>query len=131
MMSAYVSDASVRAIIGSRFRDRETFLRLLERRIKIMPASSLPDLFPSSRLAMLVSPTPRLVRREREKMMAFVDTIIQDHQDKNRASAGAGDDEEDLLDVLLRIQREDALDPPLTTENIKAVIIVRSLAPSH
>ncbi|RLN36029.1 hypothetical protein C2845_PM03G15660 [Panicum miliaceum] len=119
MISAYVSDASVRAIIGSRFRDRDTFLRLLERRIKIMPASSLPDLFPSSRLAMLISPAPRLVRREREKMMAFIDTIIQDHQD-NRAS---GDDEEDLLDVLLRIQREDELDPPLTTENIKAVIL--------
>ncbi|RCV30436.1 hypothetical protein SEVIR_6G102200v4 [Setaria viridis] len=118
-MSAYVADAAVRAIIGSRFRDRDTFLRLLERRVKIMPASSLPDLFPSSRLAMFISPTPRLMMREREKMMAFIDTIIQDHQD-NRA---AGVDEEDLLDVLLRIQREDELDPPLTTENIKNVII--------
>ncbi|CAL5085343.1 unnamed protein product [Urochloa decumbens] len=119
MLSAFVADASVRAIVGSRFRDRETFLRLLERRLKIMPASSLPDIFPSSRLAMLVSPTPRLMRREREEMMAFMDTIIQDHQE-NRA---AGVDEEDLLDVLLRIQREDELDPPLTTDNIKSVIM--------
>ncbi|CAL5084598.1 unnamed protein product [Urochloa decumbens] len=119
MLSAYVADAAVRAIIGSRFRDRETFLRLLERRLKIMPASSLPDIFPSSRLAMLVSPTPRLMRRERQEMMAFMDTIIQDHQE-NRA---AGVDEEDLLDVLLRIQREDELDPPLTTDNIKSVIM--------
>ncbi|RLM87489.1 premnaspirodiene oxygenase-like [Panicum miliaceum] len=118
-VSAYVADASVRAIIGSRFRDRETFLRLLERRLKNVPAQSLPDLFPSSRLAMLLSPTPRRMRSQREEMMAFVGTIIQEHQE-NRATSV---DEEDLLDVLLRIQREDELDPPLTTENIKAVII--------
>ncbi|CAN6200197.1 unnamed protein product [Urochloa humidicola] len=60
-----------------------------------------------------------MMRREREEMMAFIDTIIQDHQE-NRA---AGVDEEDLLDVLLRVQREDELDPPLTTDNIKAVIL--------
>ncbi|TKW36445.1 hypothetical protein SEVIR_2G440700v4 [Setaria viridis] len=119
MVSAYVADASVRAIIGSRFRDRETFLTLLERRLKIMPASSLPDLFPSSRLAMFISPTPRLMMREREKMMAFIDTIIQDHRD----NSAAGVDEEDLLDVLLRIQRGDELDPPLTTDNMKNVIV--------
>ena len=127
MVSAYVADASVRAIIGSRFRDRETFLRLLERRLKNVPGQSLPDLFPSSRLAMLLSPTPRRMRSQREEMMAFVGTIIHDHQENRTASV----EEEDLLDVLLRIQREDELDPPLTTENIKAVIIVRSLAPSH
>ncbi|CAN6212657.1 unnamed protein product [Urochloa humidicola] len=122
LISAFVADASVRAIIGSRFRERDTFLRLLERRLKAMPASSLPDLFPSSRLAMLVSTMPRLMRREREEMVAFIDTIIQDHEE-NRASAGVDEEEEDLLDVLLRIQREDQLDPPLTTDNIKAVIM--------
>jgi cytochrome P450 len=56
-------------------------------------------------------------------MMAFMGTIIQEHQDSR--GAVAEDDNEDLLDVLLRIQREDELDPPLTTENIRAVIIVR------
>ncbi|XP_066395464.1 desmethyl-deoxy-podophyllotoxin synthase-like [Miscanthus floridulus] len=121
MVSAYVADASVRAIIGSKFRDRDTFLRLLERRLRNVPAQSLPDLFPSSRLATLVSPTLRLLKRERQDMMAFIDTIIQDHQDSR--GAADTDDDDDLLDVLLRIQREDELDPPLTTDNIKAVII--------
>ncbi|CAL5071266.1 unnamed protein product [Urochloa decumbens] len=122
MVSAYVADASVRAIIGSRFRDRETFLRLLEKRLKNVPAQSLPDMFPSSRLAMLLSAAPRMMRTQREDMMAFIDTIIHEHQE-NRASAGVDEEEEDLLDVLLRIQKEGELDPPLTTENIKAVII--------
>jgi hypothetical protein len=89
-----------------------------------VPAQSLPDLFPPSRLATLVSPMLRLLKRERHDMMAFTDTIIQEHQ-HSRGAAATDDDDEDLLDVLLRIQREDELDPPLTTENIKAVIIVR------
>ncbi|GJN20685.1 hypothetical protein PR202_gb08088 [Eleusine coracana subsp. coracana] len=119
VVSAYVSDASVRAIIGSRFKDRETFQRLLDRRLKIVPGQSLPDLFPSSRLAMMLSSMPRTMRHEHDSMMAFIDTIIQQHQ----ADKSVAGDDEDLLDVLLRIQREDTLDPPLTTDNIKAVII--------
>ncbi|GJN10753.1 hypothetical protein PR202_ga28874 [Eleusine coracana subsp. coracana] len=70
---------------------------------------------------MLLSPMPRRIKRDRDNMMAFIDTIIQEHQADRRA-AGNGD-EEDLLDVLLRVQREDALDLPLTTDNIKNVII--------
>ena len=93
-----------------------------------MPWMTLPDLFPSSRLATLVSPTLRLLKRERQDMMAFIDTIIQDHQDSR--GAADTDDDDDLLDVLLRIQREDELDPPLTTDNIKAVIIVRFVVKS-
>jgi hypothetical protein len=115
MVSAYVVDASVRAIIGSKFRDRDTFLRLLERRLRNVPAQSLPDLFPSSRLATLVSPMLRLLKRERQDMMAFIDTIIQEHQDSRGAASTANDD----------------LDPPLTTDNIKAVIIVGFPARSY
>ncbi|KAK3157626.1 hypothetical protein QOZ80_2AG0125250 [Eleusine coracana subsp. coracana] len=77
------------------------------------------DLFPSSRLAMMLSSMPRTMRHEHDSMMAFIDTIIQQHQ----ADKSVAGDDEDLLDVLLRIQRDDTLDPPLTTDNIKAVII--------
>jgi len=44
----------------------------------------------------------------RDMMSSFIDTIIQEHQDSRGAVA-----DEDLLDVLLRTQREDELlDPP-------------------
>nr|CAB3452324.1 unnamed protein product [Digitaria exilis] len=62
-------------------------------------APSLPDLFPSSRLAMLVSRRPGQIKRHSAKMMAFMDTIILEHQLQKV-------DEDDKEDVLLRIQRD-------------------------
>ncbi|KAK1696799.1 hypothetical protein QYE76_013496 [Lolium multiflorum] len=123
LISAYVADSAVRAIIGSRFKDRGAFLRILERRMKIAPAQFLPDLFPSSRLALLVSRIPRQMKRERQEMMEFIDTIVQEHRESSMASAGDEDEDEDFLHVLLRIQREGKLDPPLTDDVIKTVIV--------
>lgn len=57
-------------------------------------------------------------------MMAFIHTVIREHQG-NRGNDGEDEAEEDLVDVLLMVQKEDQLGPPLTTENIKAMIIVR------
>ncbi|XP_044974229.1 desmethyl-deoxy-podophyllotoxin synthase-like [Hordeum vulgare subsp. vulgare] len=128
-ISAYVADSAVRAVIGSRFKDRAAFLRMLERRVKLAPAQCLPDLFPSSRLAMLVSRMPREMKRERREMREFIDAIIQDHHENSRAGAGA--DGDDFLDVLLRIQREGKLDPPLTNDDIKAVIVDIFIASSE
>ncbi|EMS47282.1 Cytochrome P450 71D10 [Triticum urartu] len=65
---------------------------------------------------------PCRIRRERREMMEFVDAIVREHQE-NRVAAG---DDEDLLDVLLRVQSEGELDPPLTDDDIKTVIIVSS-----
>uniref|UniRef100_A0ACD5YP61 Uncharacterized protein n=1 Tax=Avena sativa TaxID=4498 RepID=A0ACD5YP61_AVESA len=120
-IAAFVADSSVRAIIGSRSTDRDTFLRLLEEGMKVVPGMSLPDVFPSSRLAMRLSRVPGMLQRGRSSMIGFIDTIIQERQE-NRA-ATADDEHEDLLDVLLRLQKEMDSQYPLTTLNIKAVII--------
>uniref|UniRef100_A0ACD5ZE31 Uncharacterized protein n=1 Tax=Avena sativa TaxID=4498 RepID=A0ACD5ZE31_AVESA len=118
LLSAYAADSSVRAIVGSRFKDRDAFLAILQRGLKLFAGMSLPDLYPSSRLAMLVSRTPGRMRQHRQQVTAFMDAVVREHQE-NRA---ADDEEEDLLDVLLRIQREGDLQFPLTTENIKSAV---------
>ncbi|TVU00048.1 hypothetical protein EJB05_54541, partial [Eragrostis curvula] len=119
-IKAFVADSAVRAIIGSRSEHRDEFLRLLEEALKIIPGFSLPDLFPSSRLAMLVSRVPRKIERRRRGMFAIIDPIIQEHQEKIAAGM---DEDEDLLDVLLRLQKDMDGQYPLTTQNIKSVII--------
>uniref|UniRef100_A0ACD5Z5R4 Uncharacterized protein n=1 Tax=Avena sativa TaxID=4498 RepID=A0ACD5Z5R4_AVESA len=119
-IAAFVADSSVRAIIGSRNADRDTFLRLLEEGMKVVPGMSLPDVFPSSRLAMRLSRVPGMLQRNRNTMLGFIDTIIQERQENRDA---AEEQAEDLLDVLLRLQQEMDSQYPLTTLNIKAVII--------
>lgn len=125
----------MRAIIGSRFRDRDAYLRLLQEGIKIMPGMTLPDLFPSSRLARLVSTVPGRLKRHGRRMREFIDTIIEEHQ-QSRISRGDDDQEEDLLDVLLRLQKEVDFQYPLTNDNIKNILLVNDLStppisPSH
>jgi hypothetical protein len=58
-------------------------------------------------------------------MQQFIDTIIAEHRE-SRASGDDNDEEEDLLDVLLRLQKEVDSQYPLTTENIKTVMLVIS-----
>lgn len=124
-ISSYVADSAVRAIVGRRFEDRATFFRLQEQGLKLFSRPSLPDLYPSSRLAMLVSPTPGRMKRQRVEMMAFMETIIQEHQLRRKADDDDDVVEEDVIDVLLRIQRDGDLQFPITTEGIKAVVAVR------
>ncbi|EAZ37779.1 zealexin A1 synthase [Oryza sativa Japonica Group] len=124
LLSAYAADSAVHAIIGSRFKDRDKYLMLLERGLKLFARHTLPDLYPSSRLAMWLSRMPRRMMQHRREAYAFTDAIIREHQENRAAGAGDGDgdDKEDLLDVLLRIQREGDLQFPLSTERIKTTV---------
>ncbi|GJN19208.1 hypothetical protein PR202_gb06455 [Eleusine coracana subsp. coracana] len=123
-VSRYVADSTVRAIIGSRrLRDRDAYLRMLKGLFGIVPGMSLPDLFPSSRLAMLVSRAPKRILAYRCELRRIMDGILQEHEER-RAKAGEGDDEEeDMVDVLLRLQKEMNSEFPLTTDNIKSVML--------
>ncbi|CAN6271716.1 unnamed protein product [Urochloa humidicola] len=124
MVAAFVADSTVRAIIGSRFDRRDEYLRMLQEGLKIVPGMTLPDLFPSSRLARLVSRAPAQIERHRNGMLEFIDGIIAEHRERRKSGEDGGDDEEeDLLDVLLRLQKEVDSQYPLTTENIKTVML--------
>ncbi|CAL5048891.1 unnamed protein product [Urochloa decumbens] len=119
LITVYAADSSVRAIVGSRLKDRDTFLAQLERGLKLFARLSLPDIFPSSRLAMLVSRMPGRMKRHREEAEAYMDDLLREHEESRVADGGK---EEDLLDVLLRIQREGDLQVPLTSDTIKSVV---------
>ena len=126
LLATYVTDAIVRAVVGDRISDRDAFLEKLDEGVKVAAGFSLADVFPSSRLARAFSGAARRARAHHREMTRLMDSVIEEH--RQRRAAGAGSEEEDLLDVLLRIQKDGGLQVPLDMGTIRAVIIVR-LAP--
>uniref|UniRef100_A0ACD5YBX2 Uncharacterized protein n=1 Tax=Avena sativa TaxID=4498 RepID=A0ACD5YBX2_AVESA len=117
-ISALITDSSMRAMLGDRFKRTEEFLDTLDESVKLLNGFNLSDLFPSSWLVSFLTGATRLAKENHGKMFDLMDYAIRQHQE-GRSAAGATDD---LVDVLLRIQKEGGLEVPLTTEMIKAVI---------
>ncbi|KAF8762849.1 hypothetical protein HU200_008986 [Digitaria exilis] len=99
-LRVFMADASVRAILGDRLPDRAAFLRMIKRGQDPSALFDLRDLFPSSWVVRML---PRGDHRER--------TTAAGEQDKNMA------------DVLLRIQKEGDMRVSLSNGVIRAVLI--------
>ncbi|KAI3676705.1 hypothetical protein L1987_86318 [Smallanthus sonchifolius] len=111
-----------RITIGSRCKDQVILIALIQETISLGGGFDVSDLFPSITLLPLITGTRKKMMKIREKMDAIFDSIILDHQE--RRVIGQNDHEnEDLIDVLLRIKDDGGLQFPLAFDNIKAVIL--------
>ncbi|GJN38913.1 hypothetical protein PR202_gb27994 [Eleusine coracana subsp. coracana] len=120
-LAALVADATARAVLGDRCKDRDVFLRELDRSIQLVAGFNPADLWPSSWLVRRLSSSVRRAEECRDTVHGILDGIIKEHLERMDSGAGAGE-AEDLLDVLLKIQRDGGLQIPLDMVVIKAVI---------
>uniref|UniRef100_J3MEE5 Cytochrome P450 n=1 Tax=Oryza brachyantha TaxID=4533 RepID=J3MEE5_ORYBR len=120
LLGNYVTDTTVHIIMGERFRERDALLRYVDEAVRLAGSLTLADLFPSSRLARaLSSATLRATDKFIDSLMEFMDCVIREHLEKRSCQ---GEREDDIIDVLLRLQAEGTLHFELTTGIIKAVI---------
>ncbi|KAI4969910.1 hypothetical protein ZWY2020_000824 [Hordeum vulgare] len=125
MVRALSNDVVCRAVFGGKFAQQDEYLRELDEAFALVGGFCLVDLFPSSRLVRWLSNGERRMRRSYARIQRIIAAIV----DERRATQAAGDrpcgdDDEDLLDVLLRLQLEDSLEFPLTKEIMGAVLFV-------
>mgnify|MGYP003739829931 CR=1 FL=1 len=113
MLAGYVADAALREIMGGRLRDRDAFVQQLAEGVRLAAGFSLADLYPSSRLARLLSRSARQVEIHRAAMLELMDSVVGDHLQR-RSDRDPQAAAEDMVDLLLRLQRDGGLQIPLT-----------------
>ncbi|VAI27459.1 unnamed protein product [Triticum turgidum subsp. durum] len=126
-MCRMTTNSVVRAAIGERCDHRDEFLHELDEAVRLTGGVNLADLYPSSRLVRRLSVAARDMVKCQRNIYRIVQSIIRVRE---RAGAPEPERDEDLLGVLLKLQKDGGLQFELTTEMITAVILVRYYAHS-
>lgn len=120
------SNASVaRAVFGKDNAHRERFLLALAKTFKYLSGFELSDMFPSWGFLGEINGSAAGMRKVHQELDGIVTEIIEEHEAKNSGEDGV---EEDLVDVLLGVQKRGEFDFVVTRDNVKAVILDLFLA---
>ncbi|TVU34005.1 hypothetical protein EJB05_15826, partial [Eragrostis curvula] len=113
-----VNNTVVRAAIGGqRCKHQDEFLHEIEHVFRLLGGFNLVDLYPSSKLIRWFSSSARDIDRCQKRMYHILESVIQE-----RATTVAAEQDDDLLGVLLRLQKDGGMQFALTNESISAVI---------
>ncbi|KAL0388198.1 UNVERIFIED_CONTAM: cytochrome [Sesamum radiatum] len=115
---AFTSSITCRAAFGKVMRDRDALIAMLKKAVTMAGGFELADLFPSFKLLHVLSWNKYKLLRMRRKLDTILDVIVDEHKLKQSGEFGG----EDIVDVLLRMQKNGELEFPITNDNIKAVI---------
>ncbi|KAG8375480.1 hypothetical protein BUALT_Bualt10G0104200 [Buddleja alternifolia] len=117
---ALTSSITCRATFGKVLRDRDRLIAMLKKAISMAGGFGFADLFPSFKLLHVLSWNVHKLLRMRGKLDAILDAIVEEHKQKQSGEFGG----EDIVEVLLRMKKNEELEFPITNDNIKAVIFV-------
>ncbi|XP_037423958.1 zealexin A1 synthase-like [Triticum dicoccoides] len=122
-LEEFVTDSVVRAIFGDRLPDRATFLRIVKQGVDLSSIFDLRDLFPSSWLVRLVRRRGGKAERQRQEVLSVMDSILKSHEERRAARDGNDEQEQDMVQVLLRIQK-DANTPVSLTDGVIRTLLI-------
>ncbi|KAJ0547394.1 putative premnaspirodiene oxygenase [Helianthus annuus] len=110
---ATINVIATRVAVGSRYKDHGMLVELIEQAVSLAGGFDVSDLFPSFKMLHLVTGMRGKLMKIHGKIDKMLEGIISDHQEC-RAGGGRAEQNEDLLDVLLRLRDDGGLQFPLT-----------------
>ncbi|XP_059664646.1 desmethyl-deoxy-podophyllotoxin synthase-like [Cornus florida] len=120
-ISSMTNDIIARAAIGKKCKDQDEFISVVEEVIKLSSGFDVHDIFPSLKFLHLICGGKPNLEKLHQRLDKIFDDIINEHKLRRKTTTING--EEDLVDVLLNLQERGDLEFPITTDNIKAVIL--------
>nr|QBS13819.1 cytochrome P450 monooxygenase [Marrubium vulgare] len=112
------SSITCRSAFGKVVKQSDALVEMLSTAVTMAGGFELADLFPSSKLLNLLTWNKYKLLRMRRKLDVIIDEIVEEHRLKQSGEF----DGEDIVDVLLRMQRNRELQFPITNHNVKAVV---------
>ncbi|PNT61827.1 ent-isokaurene C2-hydroxylase isoform X1 [Brachypodium distachyon] len=122
------NDVVSRAVLGGKFAQQGEYIRTLYDALALLGGFHLIDFFPSWRLVRWLSNEERNMKKRYGRVQHIIADIVEARREATKAAGGGGGascgstNDDDMLDVLLRLQQEDTLSFPLTSEIIGAVL---------
>ncbi|CAN0923818.1 Desmethyl-deoxy-podophyllotoxin synthase [Linum grandiflorum] len=104
---------------GYQCTDQDEFISLTKEAVSAAAGFGITDVYPSLEFLQGITGVKNKLLRLRNGLDRIFDKIIKEHKS---VSEFEDDDEEDLMDVMLRIQGSGGLKCPITSTNIKAVL---------
>ncbi|XVF77134.1 hypothetical protein PTKIN_Ptkin14bG0016400 [Pterospermum kingtungense] len=112
-----------RAAFGNKYKDQDAYASIVEEITKLASGFSIADLYPSMRVLHLISGMKQKLKTLHQKSDKILQGIIDEHRDRlETAKIDDGEEKEDLITVLLKIQQLGDPECPLTDTDIKGVI---------
>ncbi|XP_010108129.2 cytochrome P450 71D10 [Morus notabilis] len=113
-------------VYGKKCKGHDEYVSSLKELLTFSTGFTLADCFPSVKLLAHVTGIKAALKRIRQKISKILDAIVDEHKEKikhTRVTTDETSEEDDLLDVLLRLQQSSELKFGLTTNHIKTVIM--------
>ncbi|KAK1404979.1 hypothetical protein POM88_004584 [Heracleum sosnowskyi] len=107
-----------RAVLGKKLKDTEVFASFLREMVELSSGFGVADVFPSFKFLHVISGVQRTLEKLHKDMDRILENIINEHRDRKSEV-----EHQDLIDVLLSIQKQGYVEPSLADNKIKAIIL--------
>nr|GMD44343.1 premnaspirodiene oxygenase-like [Ipomoea batatas] len=124
-ISLFTSSIICRSTLGKVFIGREELLELVDEISALLGGFEFADVFPSWKLLHGLCGNKKRILNVHRKTDAITESIIKEHEN-NIESGNQGNGElggEDIVDVLIKLEKNGTLQRPITHDIIKATII--------
>ncbi|CAN1145075.1 Desmethyl-deoxy-podophyllotoxin synthase [Linum perenne] len=124
MVMNVTNGITCKTAFGYQCTDQDEFIQLTKEAVSAASGFGITDLYPSLGFLQGITGVMNKLLKLRGGLDRIFDKIIKEHKDRMEKRGGELElEDEDLMDVLLRIQGSGGLKCPITSTNIKAVLV--------